>query len=154
MARKRPEPVKYKVKNIKKYKGDPTGVWARSSWEKILFNWLDKHPNCILWGSEEVVIPYIGPDGQPHRYFPDNIALFEVNGKRVTYLIEVKPWEQCQMPKPTERKAAKTLLEQIETYNKNQCKWEAAENYCKKRGWIFKIITERELGIENRVRRK
>jgi hypothetical protein len=29
----------------------------------------------------------------------------------------------------------------------NQAKWEACREYCKDRGWEFKIFTEKELGI-------
>ena len=32
-------------------------------------------------------------------------------------------------------------------YIKNQAKWKAASEYAKDRGWEFKIITEKELGL-------
>ena len=31
------------------------------------------------------------------------------------------------------------------TYVKNQCKWKAAEQYAKERGWVFAIWTEHTL---------
>ena len=33
------------------------------------------------------------------------------------------------------------------TFIKNQSKWKAAEQWCLDRGYEFKILTERELGI-------
>jgi hypothetical protein len=150
MAKKRafPEPKPYRVKNLKKYRGDATMVTYRSSWEKKMMIWFDTHPNVIEWSSEETVIPYISPlDGQPHRYFMDFKATFQVGKVRKTYLVEVKPYEQTQPPKITERKKTKTLLEQAATYKVNQAKWEAAEEYCRQKGWGFQIITEYELGM-------
>ena len=32
-------------------------------------------------------------------------------------------------------------------YAKNQAKWEAADEWCKDRGYEFKVFTEKELGI-------
>jgi hypothetical protein len=158
MAKKRayPEPVKYRVKNLKKYKGDATNVWYRSQWEKKVMLWFDFHPNVVEWSSEEVVIPYLLPETDregnvlghsQHRYFMDFSVVFEVNGKRKKYLVEVKPYEQTQPPKITEGKKTKTLVEQANTYIKNKAKWEAAEAYCKSKGWGFQILTEYELGM-------
>lgn len=155
MAKKRafPEPKPYRVKNLKKYRGDATMVTYRSSWEKKMMIWFDTHPNVIEWSSEETVIPYISPlDNRQHRYFLDFKATFEVIGadgkkKRKTYLIEVKPYEQTQPPKITEGKKTKTLLEQAATYAVNQAKWEACTKYCEQKGWSFQILTEYELGL-------
>ena len=33
----------------------------------------------------------------------------------------------------------------IRTYAVNIAKWEATEILCKERGWVFKIITEKDL---------
>jgi hypothetical protein len=149
MAKKRfPEPVKYRVKNLAKYRGDATNVIARSSWEKACMIWFDTHPNVVEWSSEEVIVPYISPlDGKPHRYFLDFRVTFQVGKHRKTYLIEVKPYEQTQPPKITENKKKKTLMEQAATYAVNQAKWEACTKYCEQKGWGFQIITEYELGF-------
>ena len=64
------------------------------------------------------------------------------NGK--TYLIEIKPESQTQPPKQPKRKSKKYLKE-VMTYVKNTSKWEQAEKYCGKRGWEFKIFTEKTL---------
>ena len=62
------------------------------------------------------------------------------------YLIEIKPYKQTLPPIKPSRQTKKYLYEAYE-YAKNQSKWEAAREYCKDRGWIFKVITEYELGI-------
>ena len=159
MAKKKayPEPKPYRVKNLSKYKGDATNVVLRSSWEKIVALWLDTHPCVESWNSEEVVVPYLLPEldrngnlvgHTQHRYFLDFQATFNVNNKRKTYLIEVKPWASTQPPVITEGKKSKTLMEQAATWAKNQAKWAAAEKYCRQKGWSFQILTEFELGIE------
>jgi len=31
------------------------------------------------------------------------------------------------------------------TYAKNTAKWKAAEEYCRKKGWKFKILSEKDI---------
>ena len=52
---------KFKPKNYKKYKGNPTKIFYRSLWERRFMVYADSNPNIIEWGSEEIVIPYISP---------------------------------------------------------------------------------------------
>ena len=68
-------------------------------------------------------------------------------GKRKILVIEVKPYAQTQKPVKTKRKKNRTLVEEVVTYSTNQAKWKAAEHFCRKNGFEFKIITERELNI-------
>ena len=129
----------YRVKNIKKYEGDPTKCVFRSLWERQVFRWLDDHPKVVKWSSEEVVIPYrCKTDGKMHRYFTD-LKIRMDNGK--TYIIEIKPKAQTKEPKVRTRKTKKYINE-VMTYVKNTSKWEAAEEYCENRGWEFAIWTE------------
>lgn len=139
-----PHKGKYKVKNPEKYKGDYTNVTYRSSWEQKFFIYCDKNPDIIKWSSEEIIIPYKSPiDGKWHRYFPD-VWMKTKNGD--TYLIEIKPRKETVEPKKRSR-ITKQYLYEVKTWGINSKKWEAAQEYCKDRGWIFKIITEKELGI-------
>ena len=62
---------RFKPKQYKKYKGDPTKVVYRSMWELRFMKYCDKNPYILEWSSEEVIIPYRGLDGKIHRYFPD-----------------------------------------------------------------------------------
>jgi hypothetical protein len=135
---------KYKVKHPEKYKGDYTNVQYRSSWELKFFNYCDRNPDIIKWSSEEIVIPYKSPiDGRWHRYFPD-IWMKTKNGD--TYLIEIKPFKETQEPQKRSRITKKYLYE-VKTWGINSHKWMAAKEYCKDRGWKFKIITEKEMKL-------
>ena len=91
---------KYKVKNYQKYKGDPTNVIYRSSWELKFLKYCDLNDNVLEFGSEEVIVPYMSPlDNRIHRYFPDfYIKVREKNGKIKKYLIEIKPKKQVIGP--------------------------------------------------------
>jgi hypothetical protein len=129
-----------------KYTGDPTNIIMRSSWETMFANWCDKNPSIVKWSSEETIIPYRCPtDNHIHRYFVD-FKITTIAGK--TYLVEVKPQCQTQPPVYPGKKTQRYLTESL-TFMKNQAKWKAATEYAKDRGWEFKIITERELGIKS-----
>lgn len=138
---------KFTPRNPKKYKGDPSNVIYRSSWEVRVMKYLDEHPNVIWWGSEELPIPYLNPvDKRIHRYFPDFVAkIRRSDGTVMTYVIEVKPEKQTQPPK--ERRKTKLYLQEAVTYEINRAKWHAATEFCKDYGWKFQILTEKELGL-------
>ena len=134
----------YKPFFPEKYAGDPTNIVMRSSWETKFALWCDKNPAIVKWSSEETIIPYRCPtDDRMHRYFVD-FKITTSAGK--TYLVEVKPMKQTQPPVYPGRRTQRYLTESL-TFMKNQAKWKAATEYCKDRGWEFKIITEHELGI-------
>ena len=52
---------KYRPSFPRKYKGDPTNIIYRSSWEYKFMKWCDITPSIEEWGSEEIIIPYISP---------------------------------------------------------------------------------------------
>lgn len=143
----------FRALNPKKYKGDASNIIYRSRWELKLMQHLDMHPDVIEWSSEEVVIPYRSPiDGKRHRYFVDFFVKRKgKDGKTESMLIEVKPAAQTRPPevqitkgqKPTRR-----YINEVMTWGVNSAKWEAAEEFCKDRGWKFVIMTEKELGIK------
>lgn len=139
----------FKPKNPQKYKGDPTNIVYRSSWELKLMTYLDLHKDIVTWGSEELFIPYRSPiDNKIHRYFPDFIVTkINKEGKKETALIEVKPAAQTKPPKKQEKVTRKYITE-VTTWGINEAKWKAANEYCKDRGWSFHIFSERELGIK------
>ncbi len=139
---------KYRVKNYRKYRGDPTQVIYRSLWEKKFMDYCDKTKNVLEWSSEEIVIPYKDPvSGRWRRYFPDfYMKVREANGTIQSYIVEVKPKKQIEGPKPRQRKT-KAYITEVATYATNKSKWKAAEQYCRDRLWEFKLITEVELQI-------
>ena len=139
---------KFTPTNPEKYSGDVTNIIMRSSWETRFANWCDKNPAITRWSSEETIIPYLCPtDNKVHRYFIDfKIKVHQADGTDKTYLIEIKPAKQCVPPVYPGRKTQRYLTESF-AFVKNQAKWNAASEYAKDRGWQFKIITERELGL-------
>ena len=68
-------------------------------------------------------------------------------GKTKKYIIEVKPQRQTKPPARPKRQTKGYLREAFE-YAKNQAKWKAANEWCLDRGFEFKVITEKELGIK------
>lgn len=135
----------FRPKNPTKYKGDPNRIVYRSSWELKLMDYLDRHPDVIEWSSEETIVPYFDPTVQRmRRYFPDFVVKSRTKKGVETRMIEVKPESQVVPPKKRKRRSAKMLAEE-HTYVKNLMKWQAAEEYCKKRGWVFQIMTERHI---------
>ncbi len=158
MAR-HPKPRKYVPKNLNKYEGNPYDIVSRSSWETRLMIVLDNNPNVISWSSETIVIPYLSPlDNKVHRYFMDFKAkIKQKDGTIKTLLIEVKPYDQTQKPKPAKTNhhlEKKKLINESVLYVKNQAKWKAAKEYAESRGWNFVIFTERELGIAKKRKKR
>lgn len=136
-------------KNKEKYKGDVNNIIYRSLWERKFMKDCDLNESVIEWQSEEIIIPYLSPiDNKVHRYFPDFlIKIKESNGDIKTYLIEIKPKKQTVEPDKNPKRKTKRWINEIYTWNVNQAKWKAAEEYCKDRLYEFKILTEKELGL-------
>lgn len=137
---------KFKPENPEKYRGDATNIVYRSGWEKRVMDWCDTNKNVIEWSSEEIIIPYRSPvDNRIHRYFVDfYVVMLDRQGNRQTMILEVKPKAQTQEPKPSKRKT-KRYINEVFTWGVNQAKWKAAEEFCKDRGWQFRLITETDL---------
>ena len=140
---------KYFPRHPKKYKGNPTNIVYRSSWEKKFMNWCDLTESVSEWQSEEFFIPYRSPiDGRVHRYFPDFFVKYrDANGKRRTMVVEVKPKKETKMPITNPKRRTKAWAYSVRTYAVNQAKWKAAKEFCKDNNYEFKIMTEHELGI-------
>lgn len=104
--------------------------------------YLDENQSVEWWASEELPIWYRSPvDQRTHRYFPD----FIVKTKKKTFILEVKPDHQTKPPK--QKRRTKKFLQEAATYAVNQEKWRAADIYCQERGWEFKLVTEKHLGL-------
>lgn len=136
----------FKPRFPEKYKGDPTNIVYRSAWEKRVMINLDENTNVLSWSSEEIIIPYKSPvDNKLHRYFVDFfVEALMPDGAKKCMLLEVKPKAQTIEPKIPKRKT-KRFLTEVMTWGVNQAKWKAAEDYCKYKGWEFKLITENEI---------
>ena len=138
---------KFKPKNYKKYKGDPTKIYYRSLWERRFMVYCDNNPNIIEWGSEEIIIPYRSPvDKKVHRYFPDFIVCYlRKDGIEVTEMVEIKPQRQVDGPNPNPKRRTKSWMMEVQNYIINQKKWEAATKQCEDRGWNFRLLTEKNV---------
>lgn len=138
---------KFTPKNPQKYAGDATNIIWRSTWERKVMDWLDQSESVIYWSSEELAIKYYNPvDNKIHRYFPDFIIkVKKKDGTVMTHVIEIKPEHQTKQP--IRKKQTQKFINEYITYTINQSKWKAATEFCKDRGWEFRILTEKNLGI-------
>lgn len=138
-------------KNKDKYKGEYP-IRVMSEWERSFMQWCDMNPSVTYWSSEPVGIPYINPTkinskgtGEA-RYYPDFLLKCKnKQGEEKVWLIEVKPAKETRQPQKSKKKAKKTVLYEQKTWEENKAKWIAAKKFCDKKGWIFKLITEKEL---------
>jgi hypothetical protein len=117
----------------------------RSGLELKFMRFCDNNPNVIKWGSENVIVPYISPlDGRAHKYYVDNFVIIKEGNVIKKYLIEIKPSKQT-LPPETKYKKKQHLIYEQSMYIKNQAKWQAAREFCKKKGLDFLILTEKHL---------
>lgn len=144
---------KFRPKHPEKYKGDPTKITWRSTWELKVMRKFDEHPDILEWQSEEISIPYINPvKGKTSRYFPDFIIKKRTSdNKYQMIMIEVKPKKQTTPPDPSKKyntptgRVSRRFINEAATYAINEAKWKAAMRYCRERGWSFQIMTEKEI---------
>ena len=148
MSKKYPEPRKWRPKHPEKYVGDINKIILRSGLEIKFANWCDNQTNIIRYASEEIVIPYLSPDGKIHRYFCDFwIEVKATDNSIKRYLVEIKPDVQTRAPVLTEslQRNRKRYLTEMMTWLVNSAKWDAARKFCEKNGMEFIIITEKHL---------
>ena len=134
-------------RNLDKFVGKEPRAIYRSGLELEYFKILDKNPNVIKWGSEEVVVPYFF-ENKWHKYYVDLFAIFKFGDTLKKYFIELKPYSQTIEPKANKRKKQASILYEAHQWAKNQAKWKAALSYAEKNGWEFHVLTEKDL--ENR----
>ena len=140
----------FRPKNPEKYVGkNVRNIVYRSGWELRVMLEFDSNPSVTKWSSEEVIVPYVDTRYDPprvRRYFPDFvIESVDPSGKKSVSMIEIKPSKES---KPSQSKNAKKALRENITYVQNVLKWQAAEVFCRERGWKFVILSEKELGIK------
>jgi hypothetical protein len=140
---------KFRPSKPEKYKGDPTNIIYRSSYELKFMQYCDLTENINEWRSEEFFIPYISPiDNKVHRYFPDFFVKYkDKNGNNRTLVVEIKPQKDLKEPDTNPKRKTKSWAYQVKTWAVNQAKWKAAKEWCADRKYEFRILTEKELGI-------
>jgi len=136
-----------------KYAGDPTRIFARSSWELYVMKFLDTQPSVIKWGSEELRIPYLKPvivDGRatfkPANYFPDFVVVYrDKSGAIQKEILEIKPLKEATA------ESAKNNYDKL-SLAVNMTKWKAAEDFAQRNGMKFRVVTERSLNFSQKPR--
>lgn len=147
--------TRYVPINEDKYIGNDYPV-ARSSWEYKYMQWCDTNPNIIKWGSESIQIPYYDPVKKANRrYYPDfTMAVKDVDGNIKKYVVEIKPEKETIPPNTKGNKRDRTVMYEFLTWQTNLAKWKAAEIFCRQHGLTFRILTEKDLFIDNKKKDK
>lgn len=135
----------YEVINKDKYIGHKNPRYL-SSYELEVWRWCDRSPAVVRWGAEVVIVPYMSEvKGRKSRYIVDLYVEFvDRHGVMHKELIEIKPYAQTQKP-VKKSKSKNTFIQESLTFQNNQEKWEAATKYAKERGWVFRILTEKQI---------
>lgn len=144
MARKWKQGI-FQVKNTDKFIGTKMPVF-RSSYEYAMFQWLDRSPAVLKWGSECVIVKYYNPVKKKMcRYYVDIFLQYTDKDNKIrTDLIEIKPVSQVN--NPVRGKKRQDLYEgEVLEFMINNAKWDAARDYAAERGWDFKILTENQI---------
>jgi len=103
----------------------------RSSWEKIVMEYLDRHPGVTAWEYECFSIPYQDVYGFKRRYTPDFYVVIESVLREIW---EVKP--KFQLESLNEFISANNIL-----------KLNDLEVYAEKNDYEVRLITEDEINI-------
>lgn len=131
---------KFTPKNPDKYIGKNQPRY-RSSWELVFMNFCDNNKNIIKWASESIHVPYRNPlTGKQTIYVPDFFVLYEDKfGNKKAEVIEIKPKKQSLIESKvtSARDKAAVVL--------NHAKWKAANEFCKRSGLVFRVITEDQI---------
>jgi hypothetical protein len=130
----------YQVKNRDKYIGRKLPIY-RSSWERRFCIFCDTHPSIIKWSSESLKIPYMNPlTNKVSNYVPDFLIQYiDAEGVEHTELIEIKPRSQTTFENAgrSQRNQAAVVV--------NSAKWQAAQEWCDRRGINFKVLNEDQI---------
>lgn len=134
---------RYAPKNPHKWE-DPGRIVYRSGIELQYFNYFDTHPDVVKIASEKVIVPYFDPVNRcKRRYYVDLLVTFKNKHNALkTFLIEIKSHGEATAPKKQTR-LTEAYVRRVTTYSINQAKWAAADKYAKRRGWEFKVFTEK-----------
>ena len=137
----------FEIQNRGKYVGSKA-PYFRSSWELAFMRMCDAHPNITKWASENVKIPYRNPLTNKYtNYVPDfMIQYIDRDGREHVELIEIKPSNQTTLENARSKgQAMQTVV--------NAAKWEAAQEWCKRKGIRFKVINEDQIFKSNKPRK-
>jgi len=141
----------FKPVNVEKYVGNIDNIYYRSSYEYRFMTICDKSEKVLKWSSEPFRIPYYDEGNKKKReYVVDFWVEVLINNIIKKILIEIKPYVQTIapiQPQKFTKKSRDRFLGEAKTFMTNGSKWKAANEYAKKLGWDFFIITEKNLNI-------
>lgn len=123
----------------KKYSSNDPCIF-RSHLELRVFQSIDNDDKYTSWEAEPNLGIKYHFDGKERTYYVDVIATHKDKGVR---LIEIKPYQQTQLPKYKHGTNKKNYEYQIRQYYQNIAKWRAAKAWAIERGYTFMIITEK-----------
>lgn len=137
----------FRPKNKDKFVGEYAPL--RSGYEEKFAKWCDKTPAVIKWAYESIAISYYDPVKRKMRkYYPDfTLAVKNPNGTVNAYLVEVKPLKETKRPSRKPHQQQIIYQREVAGYANNQAKWRAAQAWCEKNNFEFKIIHENHLEI-------
>lgn len=115
-------------------------ITFKSGWEKRVMLVLDMNPSIVRWGSENIPINYYNPiKKRSCVYLPDlYVEIKDKKGQIHRYIYEIKPAKEAFASRAKSKYDKMSLLV-------NLCKWRACQEFCKKYGIVFKILTEEQL---------
>ena len=124
-------PAKYVGKHDPKY---------RSGWELVFMRMCDNHSGIIKWASEATKIPYRNPfTGRIKHYIPDFFIVYQdKNGKSHAEIVEIKPKAQSKYMDGQRRSDRSAFVLNI-------AKWQSADEWCKRQGMKFRVVTEADI---------
>ena len=141
---------RYILRNPQKYLGIGENPIYKSSLELKLMHWLDTNERVLKFGYELIKVPYFFPvDCKNHKYVVDFVAYIANNqGIIVKYLIEIKSDSDLLIPKKPispNSKNIKQYKNKMIIYIKNTSKWKAAEQFCKQTGFVWKLLSTKDI---------
>ena len=130
--------TRFTPKFPEKYMGDPRRIVSRSSWELMYMNALDNSRLVSKWMSEprNLKITYVDPlTRKVKTYWPDFLIQY-VDGS--IEVVEIKPLKEASLNKAVSQYDKLMLV-------KNIAKWQAAEQFAKRIGAKFRVVTEQQM---------
>ena len=130
----------YQVQNKQKYVGKHAPHY-RSGWELVFCRFCDLNENILHWASEAIAIPYIHPlTGKRSTYIPDFFVVYRnKNGQQIAEVVEIKPKKQSLI----ESKITDSRNRAVVAVN--HAKWASATQWCKQKGYTFRVINEDQI---------